>query len=173
MNDRDYNVIEVAFPNMRAVLAEKKVDLVSVGTPQFAWDPEMEKIARTLFTQRDALGKTEVVIWVARQGFLEKNRAAMIDFMQDMLRERASCLIRPITPTLSRSSPTSPNSARQARQLAVHQARFLPRPDLRPDLRALQANVDQLHKEGSLKQSIEVQKYADLSMLEEALKRPK
>ena len=104
--DRDYNVIEVAFPNMRAVLAEKKVDVVSVGTPQFAWDPEMEKIAQTLFTQRDALGKTEVVIWVARQGFLEKNRAAMIDFLQDMLRDGLTCSIRLITPTLSRSSPT-------------------------------------------------------------------
>ena len=59
--------------------------MVSVGTPQFAWDPEMQKIARRLFTQRDALGKTEVVIWAARSGFLEKNKAAMIDFMEDML----------------------------------------------------------------------------------------
>src|SRR5262249_8762674 len=88
LQERDYSVIEVAFPNMRAVLAERKVDVVSVGTPQFAWDPEMQKIARTLFTQRDALGKTNVVIWTARAEFLQKNRAAMIDFMEDMLRDR-------------------------------------------------------------------------------------
>ena len=88
LQERDYSVIEVTFPNMRAVLAERKVDVISVGTPQFAWDPEMEKIARSLFTQRDALGKTEVVIWTARTEFLEKNRAAMIDFMEDMLRDR-------------------------------------------------------------------------------------
>jgi sulfonate transport system substrate-binding protein len=174
LHDRDYNVIEVGFPNMRAVLAEKKVDLVSVGTPQFAWDPEMEKIARTLFTQRDALGKTEVVIWVARQGFLETNRAAMIDFMQDMLRERAY-LFNPtnhadavkIVSDFSKIPPDKLES------WLFTKRDFYRALDLRPDLRALQANVDQLHKEGSLKQSLEVQKYADLSMLEEALKRPK
>ena len=174
LTDRDYNVIEVAFPNMRAVLAEKKVDVVSVGTPQFAWDPEMEKIAQTLFTQRDALGKTEVVIWVARQGFLEKNRAAMIDFMQDMLRERAY-LFDPanhadavkIVSDFSKIPPDKLDS------WLFTKRDFYRALDLRPDLTALQANVDQLHKEGALKQSIEVLKYADLSMLEEALKRPK
>jgi hypothetical protein len=38
---------------------------------------------------------------------------------------------------------------------------------------ALQANIDQLHKEGSLKQPLDVKKYADLSILEEAIKRVK
>jgi NitT/TauT family transport system substrate-binding protein len=174
LQDRDYNVIEVAFPNMRAVLAEKKVDLVSVGTPQFAWDPEMEKIARTLFTQRDALGKTEVVIWVARQGFLEKNRSAMIDFMQDMLRERAF-LFDPanhadavkIVSDFSKIPPDKLES------WLFTKRDFYRAPDLRPDLTALQANVDQLQKEGSLKQSLDVQKYVDLSMLEDAIKRPR
>ena len=46
-------------------------------------------------------------------------------------------------------------------------------PNARPDLVALQANVDQLHKEGSIKQALDVRKYTDLSILEEALKRPK
>ena len=174
LHDRDYNVIEVGFPNMRAVLAEKKVDLVSVGTPQFAWDPEMEKIARTLFTQRDALGKTEVVIWVARQGFLEKNRAAMIDFMQDMLRERAY-LFNPTNhaDAVKIVSDFSKIPTDKLESWLFTKRDFYRALDLRPDLRALQANVDQLHKEGSLKQSLEVQKYADLSMLEEALQRPK
>src|SRR5262245_2567028 len=51
LQERDYSVVEVAFPNMRSVLAERKVDVISVGTPQFAWDPEVQKMARTLFTQ--------------------------------------------------------------------------------------------------------------------------
>ena len=148
--------------------------MVSVGTPQFAWDPEMEKIARTLFTQRDALGKTEVVIWVARQGFLEKNRAAMIDFMQDMLRERAY-LFDPANhaDAVKIVSDFSKIPADKLDSWLFTKRDFYRALDLRPDLTALQANVDQLHKEGALKQSIEVQKYADLSMLEEALKRPR
>src|SRR6266568_4919941 len=50
---RDYTVIEAPFPTMRAMLAEKKVDLVPAALP-FALDPELRKISRTLFTSRDA-----------------------------------------------------------------------------------------------------------------------
>lgn len=174
LSERDYRVIEVAFPNMQAVLAERKVDLVSVGTPQFAWDPEMEKIARTLFTQRDALGKTEVVIWVARQGFLEKNRAAMVDFMEDMLRDRAY-LFDPANhaDAVKIVSEFTKIPADKLDTWLFTKRDFYRTPDARPDLVALQANIDQLHKEGSLKQPLEVNKYADLSILEEAIKRPR
>jgi len=44
-------------------------------------------------------------------------------------------------------------------------------PDARPDLVTLQANIDQLRKEGSLSQPLDVKKYTDLSILEEAIKR--
>jgi len=174
LQERDYSVIEVAFPNMRAVLAEKKVDVVSVGTPQFAWDPEMEKIARTLFTQRDALGKTEVVIWVARQGFLEKNRAAIVDFMADMLRARAH-LFDPANHAeavkiVSEFSKIPPD---KLDGWLFTKRDFYRVPDARPDLVALQANINQLYKEGSLKQPLDVGKYSDLSLLEEAIKRPR
>lgn len=174
LSERDYSVMEIAFPNMRAVLAEKKVDVVSVGTPQFAWDPEMEKIARTLFTQRDALGKTEVVIWVARQGFLEKNRAAMVDFMADMLRDRAH-LFDPANhaEAVKIVSEFTKIPANTLDSWLFTKRDFYRVPDARPDLVALQANVDQLHKEGSLKQPVEVKKYTDLSILEEAIKRLK
>jgi hypothetical protein len=46
-------------------------------------------------------------------------------------------------------------------------------PDARPDLITLQANMNQLHKEGALKQALDVRKYSDLSYLEEAIKRMK
>jgi sulfonate transport system substrate-binding protein len=174
LQERDYSVIEVAFPNMRAVLAEKKVDVVSVGTPQFAFDPDMQKIARTLFTQRDALGKTAVVIWAARTEFLEKNRAAMIDFMEDMLRDRRF-LFDPanhgeavkIVSEFTKIPPDKLDSWLFTRN------DFYRDPDARPDLITLQANIDQLHKEGALKQPLDVRKHSDLSYLEEAIKRMK
>jgi NitT/TauT family transport system substrate-binding protein len=174
LQERDYNVIEVAFPNMRAVLAERKVDVISVGTPQFAWDPEVQKIARTLFTQRDAFGKTDVVIWCARQGFLEKNRAAMIDFMEDMLRDRRY-LFDPAnrSEAIKIVSEFTKIPADKLESWVFTNRDFYRDPNARPDLVALQANVDQLHKEGSIKQALDVRKYTDLSILEEALKRPK
>src|SRR6202011_2189845 len=41
---RDYTVSEAPFPTMRAMLAEKKADLVSAVLP-FALDPELKKIS--------------------------------------------------------------------------------------------------------------------------------
>ena len=82
---RDYTVVEAPFPTMRAMLAEKKVDLIPAVLP-FALDPELRKISRALYTQREAIGVTEMIVWTARKPFLDKNRAAMVDFMEDTLR---------------------------------------------------------------------------------------
>ena len=82
---RDYTVLEAPFPTMRAMLAEKKVDLIPAVLP-FSLDPELKKIARPLFSQRDAIGVTDMIVWTARKPFIDKNRAAMVDFMEDSIR---------------------------------------------------------------------------------------
>src|SRR5262249_51215858 len=81
---RDYSVIEAPFPTMRAILAEKKADLVSTVLP-FALDPQLRAMARPLFASKDALEIAEFTIWTARQSFIAKNRAALVDFMEDAL----------------------------------------------------------------------------------------
>lgn len=172
LQERDYRVIEVAFPNMKAVLAEQKVDLASVGTPQFAWDPEMQKIARTLFTQRDALGESDVVIWVARQGFLQKNRAAMVDFMEDMLRAR-TYLFDPKNhaEAVKIVSDFTKIPADKLDSWLFTKRDFYRDPNARPNLPVLQGSVDELYRQGALKQHLNVNKYTDLSLLEDAIKR--
>ena len=52
----------------------------------FSFDPELKKISRPLFTSRDAIGVSQFIIWAARKSFIDKNRAAMVDFMEDMMR---------------------------------------------------------------------------------------
>jgi len=69
---RDYTVVEAQFPAMRALLAEKKADLVP-GVLPFALDPELRKISRTLFLQKEAIGTTQMAVYAARKGFIEKN----------------------------------------------------------------------------------------------------
>jgi NitT/TauT family transport system substrate-binding protein len=83
--DKDYTVVEAPFPAMRAMLAERKVDLIS-AVPPFSLDPDLGAIARTLFTQKDAFGITQLTMWTARTGFIAQNRAALVDFLQDTLR---------------------------------------------------------------------------------------
>jgi len=82
---RDYTVVEAPFPTMRAMLAEKKAMIIP-GVLPFSLDPELRKIAQPLFLQRDAIGVTDMIVWTARKPFLDKNRAVMVDFMEDVLR---------------------------------------------------------------------------------------
>jgi NitT/TauT family transport system substrate-binding protein len=63
---RDYTVVEAPFPTMKAMLTQKKADLASFVAP-FSFDPELQQVGRPLFTQRDALGPTQMIVWVARR----------------------------------------------------------------------------------------------------------
>lgn len=174
LGDGDYNVLEVAFSNMRAVLAEKKVDLISVGIPQFSWDPDLQAIARPLFTQKDAFGKTDVVIWVARSDFLVKNRAAIVDFFEDMLRARAFYL-NPANhaEAVKIVSDFTKVPQEKLKDWVFTKKDFYRDPNARPDVVALQSNIDQLHKSGGIKAPMVVKNYIDLSYLEEAIARSK
>src|SRR4029077_5497959 len=82
---RDYTTVEAPFPTMKAMLKEKKADLIP-SVPPFSFDPEMKQASRVLFDSNDAIGVSQFIIWAARQSFIDKNRAAMVDFMEDMLR---------------------------------------------------------------------------------------
>src|SRR5215475_5947761 len=170
---RDYTVVEAPFPTMKAMLSQKKADLASFVAP-FSFDPELKQIARPLFSQRDALGPTQMIVWVARTGFLQKNRAAMVDFMEDSVRVVRWYL--------------DPKNHDEAVQIAAKITKLRPElfagwlftnkeysrsPDLLPDLAALQSNIDVQRDLGFLKRPIDVQTYADLSIVREAAQRLK
>ncbi len=170
--NRDYTVVEAPFPAMKAMLAEKKVDLIPAVLP-FSYDPELRKIGRDLFIQKDAIGVADMVVWVARKPFIDKNRAALVDFFEDTLRIVHWYL-----------DPANHEAAKQIlgdlvkRPPAIFDWVFTNRdvyhdPNLMPNLAALQKNVDLTHELGFTKASFDVKAYSDLSMLEEAAKRLK
>ena len=124
---RDYTVVEAPFPTMKAMLQEKKVDLAPYVLP-FNFDPQLQQIARPLFSSRDAVGVSQFIIWAARKSFTDKNRAAMVDFMEDMLRHRA-LVHGPEEPQGSdRDRRQDHEGAAGALRLAVHQEGLLPQP---------------------------------------------
>jgi sulfonate transport system substrate-binding protein len=169
---RDYTVIEAPFPTMRAMLAEKKVDLVP-GVLPFSLDPELRKIATPLFRQSEAIGITQMIVWTARKSFTDKNRAAMVDFMEDTLR-----IVRWYL---------DPANQKEAAEIAARVTKqpverfgwlftksdYYRDPNLVPDLEALQRNVDMTRDLGFVKSSLDVKKYTDLTIVEEAAKRLK
>jgi len=85
IDKRDFSVIEIAFPNMKSVLEEHKADLIPSTLP-WSRNPAQAAITRTLFTTADAMGHVALSFWVAHKGFLDKNHAAMVDFLEDYLR---------------------------------------------------------------------------------------
>ena len=78
---RDYTMVEAAFPNMRALLTEKKADLVSVVLP-FSSIHNWLRSRKALYTVKEAIGRSQFIVWVAREGFLAEEQAGhKTDFM--------------------------------------------------------------------------------------------
>jgi sulfonate transport system substrate-binding protein len=168
---KDYTVIEASFGTMKAMLAEKKVDLIPAVLP-FSQDAELRKTTRVLFTQRDAMGPSELGIWVAHKDFLEKNRAAVTDFLEDTIRATRWYLdpahhdeAVKIAADFSKAPP-----ALFASWLFT-KTDYYRDPNLKPNLAALQSNVDLQRDLGFFSSKIDVQRYVDLSLLDEAVKR--
>jgi len=169
---RDYTHIEAPLPAQKAMLLDKKTDLISSVVP-FQHDPELRDKGRVLFTQRDVFGITQMIVWTARKSFIDKNRAAMVDFMEDSLRVVRWYL-----------DPANHNEAVQiaSRLTKIPPERFpwlftaqdySRNGNLMPDMKALQTNVDATRELGFIRAPLDVQKYADLSIVQEAAARLK
>jgi NitT/TauT family transport system substrate-binding protein len=167
---RDYTVVEAPFPTLRAMLAEKKVDLIPAVLP-FSLDPELRKIARPLFVQRDAIGVTQMIVWAARKPFIDKNRAVLVDFMEDTLRI-VRWYLDPAnhTEVMDIAARVTKQPAAQFDWLFTRRDAYRDR-DMMPDLAALQRNVDMTRDLGFVRGNLDVQKHADLSIVQEAAKR--
>ena len=168
--NKDYTIVEAPFPAMRAMLAEKKADLIS-AVPPFALDPELRAMANTLFTQKDAFGITQLTMWTARTGFIQQNRAALVDFLEDVVRG-----IRWYTDPKNHEEAVaivaSLNKAPPARmEWAFGEHDQYRDPSGMPNLAALQANLVLQKQVGFLKDDIDVKKLSDVSMVVEAAKR--
>ncbi|MBN9083617.1 MAG: hypothetical protein BGP04_15410 [Rhizobiales bacterium 62-17] len=168
---RDYNVVEAGFPNMAAMLTSKKVDLISSVLP-FSLDPELQKVARPLFTIKDAIGPAQLVVWAAREPFLTKNRAAVLDFLEDSIRVQ-QWLVDPKNraEVLQLAGKVANQPPERLSSWLFTKADNYRDPNLVPDIKALQSNIDVQSELGFLKSKIDISKYVDLSLVQEAAKR--
>jgi len=171
---KNVTIIEVAFPNMKATLADHKVDIISSVRP-FSADPELLKIAHPLFTQKDAIGSSQMIILVASQSFIQKNRAAVVDYLEDSLRElhwySNPANHNEVVKILADFAKAPPD--RYASWLFTKGGDFYHDPNGLPNMDALQRNIDLQQQLGFLHGKLDVKKYADLSLVEEAAKRAK
>ncbi len=170
--NRDYTIIEAPFPGMKSVLIEKKVDLIPAVLP-FMLDPELKKNARALFDTKDAIGRSQFVMWSARKPFIDAHRAVLVDFLEDSLRILHWYL--------------DPKNHDAAAEIASQLTKQPPErfgwifskndyyrdSNLMPDLDALQRNVDMTRDLGFARGSLDVKAHSDLSLIKEAASRLK
>ena len=170
---RDYTEIEALPPVATPMLLQHKADLISQAVP-FDQFPNFVDNARVMFTMRDAMGGAELSVWLVRAGFIAKHRAALVDLLEDMIRSyhwymnpanhEAAVAI------LGKFLKQPPE---RLASWAFTDKDFSRNPDGVPNLALMQRNVDTMQSLGFLKSHFDAAKYADLSLVKEALQRVK
>ena len=172
---RDVTIIEAPFPTMPAMLQDKKV-VMFPGVLPFSQDPQIRQMTRRLFSQRDAIGRTQMVVWAARETFIKAHHEALADFLEDALRAERWYL------DPANHEEAVAIAARISKSPASHwdswffkkngeAGDYYHDPNGKPDLAALQTNINLQHELGFIKAAFEVKKYADLSLMDEAAQR--
>ena len=168
---RDVRIVEVEFPNALPTLIAGKVDLAAVALP-FSVAAEKMPEVRTLFTMKDAIGESDMTIMTARGSFIAKHRAALVDFFEDAQRA-----MRWFYDPANRAAVLDILSGFTKRPADAYSAWLFTKkddyrdPELKPNLQAVQEDIDRQVEMGFLKAKIDVRRYADLSLVEEAAKR--
>jgi len=168
---RDYTVTEVRFPNMGAMLHEKKVDLIGVLMP-FAAGAKKKGPVKTLFTMKEAMGPSQMIFWSAREPFLSKNRPALIDFFEDQQRALKWFLDpKNRDEALGIIAQFTKRDAKQYASWVFTDKDMYRDPNSLLNVQALRSNIALQRELGFLKIDIDVDKHVDMSLVKEAGKR--
>jgi len=166
---RDYTMIEANFANMNALLFEHKADLIT--SIKFFETDELNEKAHSLFYLRDVMGVSQILALSARAPFIAANRAALVDYMDDYLRSLRWYLdpANHAEAVAIVSSFTKVPAAHFEPWLLTKGDQYRD-PSGRPDLEAMQHDIDVQQQMGFLDTHVEITKYADLSLIDAATK---
>jgi NitT/TauT family transport system substrate-binding protein len=169
---RDFTIIEANYANMAPLLEDHKADLVT--SIAFFTEPNahFREVSTPLFRLSDVQGTTQILSLVARKGFLDKNHAALVDYMEDYLRSlrwyidpaNHAAAIK-IVADFTKQPPE-----RYESWLLTKKDQYR-NPDGEPNLTAMQHNIDVQRELGFLKTDVKVKDYADLRIVKEAANR--
>ena len=168
---RDYTMIEAPFPTHKQILKEKKADLV-VGVLPFSYDAELNEFGKPLFTTQNSLGRIALSFWAMRKGFIDKNRAALVDLLEDY-----GAILRWYYDPANHKEAVALTAGFLKRPPAAFESWIFTKRDFfrdlegKPDLKIVQESIDKVKELGFIKETIDVPKFADLSLVEEAAKR--
>lgn len=171
---RGYTVIEANSNNMPAMLLEHKVDLINT-TGFTGHDPDVLTKTRVLFNHREAFGgPSQETVIVGRTGFIEKNRAALVDYFEDELRALNWCLDpkNHAAAIALVAAFTKAPASRFESWMFTKDDQYRD-PQGLPKLADFQRAIDVEHDFGLIQKTIDVNNYTDLSLVKEAAARLK
>jgi sulfonate transport system substrate-binding protein len=170
---RDYTIIESDYNHMIPLLTEHKADMITTSST-VAYDPTLAQVGRVLFHMKDSMGVTQSLVRVSLADTIAKKRAAMVDYFQDEIRVLRWFLdpahhedVVTIVATFNKQSPALLDG-----WLYTHKDGYRD-PNLHPNLAAMQSNLKIQKEAGFLDIDLDVKKFADLSMVDEAAARIK
>ena len=168
----DYQTVEVRIPAMLAALQAKRVQASYLIRP-FDLMAGKDPALKPLFGMGDAFGPSETGIWAAKTDWIAKNRAVIVDFLEDNIRMRrwaadpktrmdavkisAMVMKRPVESIADWAFTKNDTSYRE--------------PSARVDVARLQKNIDDMIAAGVLSVNIDAKRYVDVTLAEEAAKR--
>jgi NitT/TauT family transport system substrate-binding protein len=168
---KDTQIVEVRFPAMMAALDSGRVDAAFLVLP-FSLIAGNNPKLKKLFTLRDSLGPLETVVWGVKEAFVAKNRAALVDFLEDYIRAYQWLYDPKNRPAMLKVVAKVSKRAEKDFEGWVFTERDTYRPrDGAIDVALLQKNIDDLHRLGILPGTIDAKKHTDMSLIAEAKKR--
>jgi NitT/TauT family transport system substrate-binding protein len=170
LKDGDWQPVELPFPANLPALESKRVDAAILVLPfnlLAAKKPGLHK----LFTVGDAFGASESVLWTAKPEFLAKNRAMLVDFIEDHIRFRHWAL-NPKT----RMEAIKLIAQVDKRPVENYEYMFSPKDQFRHpngliNIERFQKNVNDLAAAGTAAATIDAKKHIDVSIVNEAAAR--
>ena len=162
---RDYTIVEVNFPNNEAVLREKKVDAAVFLTP--FWHRAQQKGGiRPLFTSKEAVGPTQMIMKVAESSFLVRQQQVARDLFDDW-RLALQWYLNPA----NRAEAIKIIAEFTKVPAAVHEAYVFTKKDQYrdpqgiPSAAIIQVNFDLLHELGYIDEKLDAKKFIDTSYI--------
>ncbi len=170
---RDYQIAEVRFPAMIAALESKRVDAGPLVPP---FDRMAGKIPalKPLFSVGDAFGPVETLMFMAKADYVAKNRAALVDFLEDNIRMRQWMLDpKSRMDAIKQLSDFTKIPVDQYAEWNYSSNDYFYHPKAFVDVPRLQKNIETLREAGLLTASMDVQPFIDQSLVTEAAARVK
>jgi sulfonate transport system substrate-binding protein len=170
---KDYQILEISFPSQLPALEAQKID-AAVLVPPFHLKAQANPELKPVFSVGDAFGPVETLLWMAKADFIAKNRAALVDFLEDNIRMRR-WMFDPKTrmDAVKQVADFTKIPAEQYAAWVYTTGDYYYDPKALVDVTRLQRNVKDMKETGIVPVAIDVAPYVDLSLVKEAAARIK